>query len=54
MRRKLASVIRDTEMLLSLGDTRETRDEDSPHPDAPRDQVGKTVAELRTLNDAAE
>ena len=54
MRRKLASVVRNTAMLLTLGETRQTREEDLRHADALRDQVGKTVAELRTLNDAAE
>lgn len=54
MRRKLASVVRNTAMLLTLGDTRKTHDEDVRHTDALRDQIGKTVAELRTLNDAAE
>ncbi len=54
MRRKLASVVRNTAMLLTLGDSGQTQDEDLRQADALRDQVGKTVAELRTLNDAAE
>jgi multidrug resistance protein MdtO len=54
MRRKLASVVHNTAMLLILGDTRQRRDEDLRQADALRDQVGKTVAELRTLNDSAE
>jgi multidrug resistance protein MdtO len=54
MRRKLDAVVRNTAMLLMLGTTRQTRDEDLRHADALRNQVGKTVAELRTLNDVAE
>jgi multidrug resistance protein MdtO len=54
MRRKLASVIRNNATLLSLGDPQLPRHEDLRNTDALRDQVGKTVAELRTLNDAAE
>jgi multidrug resistance protein MdtO len=54
MRRKLAAIVRNTATLLTLGDTRKTPDEDLRHADALRDQVGKTVAELRTLNDSAE
>jgi multidrug resistance protein MdtO len=54
MRRKLAAIVRNTATLLTLGDTPQMRDEDLRHVDALRDQVGKTVAELRTLNDAAE
>jgi multidrug resistance protein MdtO len=54
MRRRLDSVVRNTAILLTLGDIRQTRDEDLRHADALRDQVGKAVAELRTLNDAAE
>jgi multidrug resistance protein MdtO len=54
MRRKLASIVRNTAMLLTIGDSGQKRDEDLRRADALRDQVGKTVAELRTLNDAAE
>ena len=54
MRRKLASVVRNTATLLTVGDSGQTRDQDLRHADALRDQVGNTVAELRTLNDAAE
>ncbi len=54
MRRKLASVVRTTAMLLTVGETPQTWEEDLRHAEALRDQVGKTVAELRTLNDAAE
>lgn len=54
MRRTLSAILGSTATLLTLGDTRQTPDEDFRHADALRDQVGKTVAELRTLNDAAE
>jgi multidrug resistance protein MdtO len=54
MRRKLGSVVRNTAMVLTLGTARQSRDEDLRHADVLRDQVGKIVAELRTLNDAAE
>lgn len=54
MQRKLSSVVRNTAALLTLGNSGRTRDEDIRHADALRDQVGKTVAELGTLNDAAE
>jgi multidrug resistance protein MdtO len=54
MRRRLDSVVRNTATVLTLGTARQPRDEDLRHADALRNQVGKTVAELRTLNDAAE
>jgi len=54
MRRKLDSVVRNTAMVLTLGTARQRLDEDLRHAEALRNQVGKTVAELRTLNDAAE
>ncbi len=54
MRRKLDSVVRNTAMVLTLGTGRQPRDEDFRHAELLRNQIGKTVAELRTLNDAAE
>jgi len=54
MRRKLDSVVRNTAMLFTLGTAQQLLDEDLRHAEALRNQVGKTVAELRTLNDAAE
>ncbi len=53
MRRKLDSVIRNSAALLAAS-ARATQDEELLRADALRSQVGKTVAELRTLNDAAE
>jgi multidrug resistance protein MdtO len=53
MRRKLDSVIRSTALLLT-GSARQPRGADLRYADALRSQVGKTVAELRALNDAAE
>lgn len=37
-----------------LGASRKTLDEDLRHADTLRDQVGKALVQLRTLNDAAE
>lgn len=54
MRGKMASVVRDTATLLTVGDSGQRRDQDLRHADELRDQVRKTVAELRMLNDAAE
>jgi len=54
MRRKLASVVGNIATLLTLENSGQTREEDLRQADALRDQLGKAVAELRTLNDAAE
>jgi multidrug resistance protein MdtO len=54
MRRKLASVVGNTAILLSVGESQQSEAGDLRNAEALRDQVGRTVAELRTLNDAAE
>jgi multidrug resistance protein MdtO len=54
MRRDLASVLRGDASLLQLGDASQPRSEKLRQANALRDQVGKTVAGLRTMNDAVE
>ena len=54
MRRNLASVLRIDASLLRLGEAGQPRAEDRRQANALRDHVGKTVAGLRTLNDAVE
>jgi multidrug resistance protein MdtO len=54
MRRALASVLRSDASLLQLGEAGEPRSEKLRHANALRDEVGKTVAGLRTMNDAVE
>jgi multidrug resistance protein MdtO len=54
MRRALSSLLRSGASLLQLGETGEPRSEKLRHANALRDQVGKTVAALRTMNDAVE
>jgi multidrug resistance protein MdtO len=54
MRRALASVLRSDASLLQLGEAGQPRSEKLRHANALRDQVGKTVAGLRTMNDAME
>jgi len=54
MRRNLATVLRSDASLLRLGEAGQPREEERRKANALRDQVGKTVAGLRTLNDAVE
>ena len=54
MRRALASVLRSDASLLQLGEAGGARSEKLRQANALRDQVGKTVAGLRTMNDAVE
>jgi multidrug resistance protein MdtO len=54
MRRNLASVLRSDASLLQLGETGQSRSEELRQANALRDQVGKTVAGLRSMNDAVE
>jgi multidrug resistance protein MdtO len=54
MRRALASVLRSDASLLQLGETEEPWSEKLRHANALGDEVGKTVAGLRTMNDAVE
>jgi len=54
MRRNLATVLRSDASLLRLGETGLPREEERRQANALRDQVGKTVAGLRSLNDAVE
>jgi multidrug resistance protein MdtO len=54
MRRDLASVLRSDTSLLQLGEAGQPRSEELRQANALRDQVGKTVAGLRTMNDAVE
>jgi multidrug resistance protein MdtO len=54
MRRGLASVLRSDAILLQLGEAGQPRSEKLRQANALRDQVGKTVAGLRTMNDAVE
>jgi multidrug resistance protein MdtO len=54
MRRDLASVLRGDANLLQLGEAGQPWSEKLRHANALRDQVGKTVAGLRTMNDAVE
>jgi multidrug resistance protein MdtO len=54
MRRSLASVLRNDASLLQLGKEGRSRGEDLRQANALRDQVGKTVAGLRSMNDAVE
>jgi multidrug resistance protein MdtO len=54
MRRDLASVLRSDASILQLGVTGQPRTEKLRQANALRDQVGKTVAGLRSLNDAVE
>jgi multidrug resistance protein MdtO len=54
MRRGLASVLRSDASLLQLGEAGQPRSEELRQANALRDQVGKTVAGLRSMNDAVE
>jgi multidrug resistance protein MdtO len=54
MRRSLAAVLRMDATILRLGETGRLPAEERSRANALRDQVGKTVAGLRTLNGAAE
>jgi multidrug resistance protein MdtO len=54
MRRNLASVLRSDAILLQLGKAGQPRTEELRQANALRDQVGKTVAGLRSMNDAVE
>lgn len=54
MRRSLASVLRSDASLLQLGAAWQPRSEELRQANALRDQVGKTVAGLRSMNDAVE
>jgi multidrug resistance protein MdtO len=54
MRRGLASVLRSDASLLQLGEAGQPRSEKLRQANALRDQVGKTVAGLRSMNDAVE
>jgi multidrug resistance protein MdtO len=54
MRRDLASVLRSDANLLQFGEAGQPRSEKLRHANALREQVGKTVAGLRTMNDAVE
>jgi multidrug resistance protein MdtO len=54
MRRNLATVLRSEASLLRLGEAGQPREKERRQANALRDQVGKTVAGLRTLNDAVE
>jgi multidrug resistance protein MdtO len=54
MRRSLASILRSDAILLQLGEVGQPRSEELRQANALRDQVGKTVAGLRTMNDAVE
>jgi multidrug resistance protein MdtO len=54
MRRNLASIFRSDAALLQLGSAGESHSEQLRRANALRDQVGKIVAGLRTMNDAVE
>jgi multidrug resistance protein MdtO len=54
MLRRLASVLRNGASLFQLGQSGSLHDDEVRQANALRDQIGKTVAELRTLNDVAE
>jgi len=54
MLRRLASVLRNGASLFQLGHSGSLHDDEVRQANALRDQIGKTVAELRTLNDVAE
>ena len=54
MLRRLASVLRNGASLFQLGHSGNLHDDEVRQANALRDQIGKTVAELRTLNDVAE
>jgi multidrug resistance protein MdtO len=54
MRRDLASVLRSDASLLQLGEAGQPRSEELRQANALRDQVGKTVTGLRSMNDAVE
>ncbi|MBV9770540.1 MAG: FUSC family protein [Bryobacterales bacterium] len=54
MLRGLASVLRSGASLFQLGHSGTLHDDEVRQANALRDQIGKTVAELRTLNDVAE
>jgi multidrug resistance protein MdtO len=54
MRRSLATVLRSDASLLRLGDDGQPRTEELRQANALRDQVGKTVTGLRTMDDAVE
>lgn len=53
MRRKLVEVLRNTAMLFKFGASGQRQNEELRDAEALRGHVGKAVAELRTLNDAA-
>ena len=54
MLRRLTSVLRNGASLFQLGHSGSLHDDEVRQANALRDQIGKTVAELRTLNDVAE
>lgn len=54
MRRKLGSIIRSTATVFTLGTAPQSQEADHRTADGLRSQIGKTGAELRSLNDAAE
>lgn len=54
MRREFASVLRNGARLLQLGIGAQLKTEEVRQANALRDQIGKTVSGLRSLNDAAE
>ena len=54
MLRRLASVLRNGASLFQLGHSGSLHDDEVRQANVLRDQIGKTVAELRTLNDVAE
>jgi multidrug resistance protein MdtO len=54
MRRDLASVLHSDASLLQLGEAGQPRSDELRQANALRDQVGKTVARLRSMNDAVE
>jgi multidrug resistance protein MdtO len=54
MRRTLAALLQDAAKLFRLPDSARQRDGVLKHTEALRDQVGKTTAGLRTMNDAVE
>jgi len=54
MLRRLASVLRNGASLFQLGHSGSLHDDEVRQANTLRNQIGKTVAELRTLNDVAE
>lgn len=54
MRRSLASVLRNDAILLQLGEGGQPLSEELRHANALRDQVGKTIIGLRSMDDAVE